>query len=161
MDDRTAQFSKTDFLDYCRAFNRRDYAAMASYYTADVALTLPDPAAPALHGRGAVVEYYERLHATADETVVPVVLMADAARMFYVMDAYVRCKRAAACLLGYDDVGVGDVVMMRIWALYELSDEGRIARIECRLVKRALLGTVDLEERLEESRRAADPGLEL
>jgi len=147
------------FLEYVKAFNRRDYEKQHSYYTSDIELILPDASLAALKGSAAIMEHYKNLHAQAEEVVVPMVAMSERHRVFYMMDAYLKYhEEVERGFKGYH-VYAGDVIKMEIWAVYDVRADGKIKKITCNLYRCELLGQVEMQERVCHSKARSDLGL--
>lgn len=59
-------FTKEDFINYIRHFNRKEYDLQHGFYGPNVSLKLP--AIPALEGSAAISNHYDFIHHLADET---------------------------------------------------------------------------------------------
>ena len=57
------------YEDYVAAFNRKDYARMASYYAEDVEFILSQERGLVFHGREAILALYKPFHEAVDERV--------------------------------------------------------------------------------------------
>lgn len=151
--------SRHDFLSYIKAFNTRDYEHQHSFYAANVTLILPDPAVAPLHGSAAITKHYSQVHSVAQETVIPMVVMNDGDKVFFVMEVYFK-------YLVDTDQGVhsrsaqkDDVFKVTVWALYDIDAEGKMATIRCTLWEEKMLGQVDVEPLITESRSRAQEDL--
>ncbi|KAJ3549219.1 hypothetical protein NM208_g602 [Fusarium decemcellulare] len=150
-----------DFLGYVRAFNSTNYPAQHAYYTNDVELVLPDPAIPTLKGSSAIMDHYKPIHASADEIVVPIIVMSDRGRLFLQMETYFHYKEEVKRAVHDYHVHAGDVVKIHCCAIYHLDDDGKMKRITCYGFSQELLGQVDIEEKIRESESRADADLRL
>ncbi|KAF5012542.1 hypothetical protein FDECE_1409 [Fusarium decemcellulare] len=149
------------FLGYMRAFNAADYPAQHAYYADDVELVLPDSAIPTLKGSSAIVDHYKPIHASADETVVPIIVLSDRGRLFLQMESYFHYKVEIKKAVHDYHVYPGDVVRIHCCAIYDLNDDGKMKRITCHLFSQELLGQVDIKEKIRESESRADADLRL
>ncbi|PYI33180.1 hypothetical protein BP00DRAFT_132266 [Aspergillus indologenus CBS 114.80] len=89
-----ASLSLRQFLEYIRAFNAKDYQKQHSFYHPDVRLVIPDPEVGTQVGSAGIMNHYAVLHATAEETVVPILVMIDQGHIFFVMETYFRYVQA-------------------------------------------------------------------
>ncbi|KAF9879656.1 hypothetical protein CkaCkLH20_03199 [Colletotrichum karsti] len=150
-----------NFLNYIRAFNAKDYAKQHAFYSEHIELKVPDNRVPALVGKSAIMEHYRPLHAAADETVVPLVVMCDRGRIFLFMETYFKYKTATAAGIGEFDLLPDDVVKVECFALYDLDDGNKMNCITCHLINVQKLGRVDLMEQIRDSETRADADLRL
>lgn len=151
--------SRQEFLEYILAFNLADYKKQHSFYTKDVTLTLPDPAIPTIHGSEGILKHYAPLHDKAIEKIVPMVLMNEDDKIFYMMESYFRFKKPTNMLHGFD-VKEGDVVKITCSAYYKLEGK-KMKSILCGLYKQEHLGQVDLAPLIEESQSRAESDLRI
>ena len=149
------------FLDYLRAFNKADYSAQHSFYTDDVELVLPDPAIDTLKGKKAVLAHYQLIHASAKETVVPIIVLSDRNKIFLQMEAFFVYQREVEHAVHDYHVYPSDVIKISCCAVYDLDAEGKMKRITCHLFNQELLGKVDIENEIKESQSKADIDLRL
>ncbi|KAM5344660.1 hypothetical protein ACJ41O_013195 [Fusarium nematophilum] len=149
------------FLGYIRAFNAADYPAQHAYYADGVELVLPDSAIPTLKGSSAIMEHYKAIHASADETVVPIIVLSDRGRLFLQMEAYFHYREEVEKAVHDYHVYAGDVVRIRCCAIYDLNDDGKMERITCYGFSQELLGQVDIKDKIRESESRADADLRL
>ncbi|KAI5922989.1 hypothetical protein F4810DRAFT_671191 [Camillea tinctor] len=154
------KFTLSEFLEYLRAFNARDYEKQHSFYAEGVELALPDPRVPVLKGSPAVKNHYNSIHADADEFVVPIVVLIDRGRVFLQMHAYFRYKNKAKGVHGLD-VNPGDVVKIDCGGLYDLDQNNKMSKITCYLFGEEFLGQQDVKEKIRESESRADPDLRI
>lgn len=152
--------TKEEFLNYIRAFNKRDYDKQHSFYHEKVELTIPDPAIGTLKGSNGIMEHYKPIHANADETVIPMVVMIDGNRIFFVMEAYFLYKNATDRAVHDYKVTPGDVLKITSWAIYDMEDK-KMKTITCNLFAEELLGKVDVNEHIRDSEKRADPDVRL
>ncbi|RAH46896.1 nuclear transport factor 2 family protein [Aspergillus brunneoviolaceus CBS 621.78] len=150
-----ASLSLRQFLEYIRAFNAKDYQKQHSFYHPDVRLVLPDPEVGTLVGSEGIMNHYAVLHATAEETVVPILVMVDQGRIFFVMETYFRyCQATDRAVHGYN-AQAGDVIKVTVWALYDM-DGGKMKHITCNGLHHEFLGTADVNLPINESWSRAD-----
>ncbi|CAI7595570.1 unnamed protein product [Penicillium pancosmium] len=142
--------SLKEFLNYIKAFNAKDYAAQHEFYDKDVTLTIPDPEIGTLVGSKGVMEHYSIVHADANETVVPMIAMIDENRIFFSMEAYFYYLRATENAVHSHKVKPGDVIRVKVWALYDMKN-GKMAKIVCNALSDELLGQVNVDEAIQES----------
>ncbi|KAH8896902.1 hypothetical protein GQ53DRAFT_890378 [Thozetella sp. PMI_491] len=157
----TQNLPTAEFLNYIRAFNARDYAAQHAFYTDDVELVLPDTTVGTLKGKGGIMAHYGAIHANADETVVPLIVMSDRGRVFLQMEAYFYYKNEVEQAVHNYHVHPGDVIRIRCCAIYDLAEGGKMRRITCYLFGEELLGKVDVRDKIKESENRADADLRL
>lgn len=154
------ELSCEEFLEYIRAFNSRDYEKQHSFYDPHVTLTIPDPKVGTLYGSQGIKDHYGPLHADADETVVPIVVVTEGNKLFFIMDAYFKYKRKTDQAVHGHVVEAGDVLKVTVWAYYVL-EKKKMTKIVCNLFNDEFLGKVDLKKYVMESQSRADPGLRL
>ncbi|KAL1847378.1 hypothetical protein Daus18300_013963 [Diaporthe australafricana] len=157
----TSKLDVSQFLEYLRAFNARDYETQHSFYAPQVELVLPDADIGTLKGSSAIMEHYRPIHENADEKVIPLIVMSDRGRIFLHMNAYFVYKNEVAKAVHDYHVHPGDVIKIDNCAIYDLDAQGKMKRITCRLFKQELLGQVDIKEKIRESESRADPDLRL
>ncbi|KAJ2892475.1 hypothetical protein MKZ38_009713 [Zalerion maritima] len=156
-----ARMNCQKFLEYIRAFDKRDYKVQHSFYSNNVQLILPDPAIPPLKGKDAIMAHYAPIHAAADEMVVPIVVMCDGKRVWFHMHAYFQYKQDVDKAVHDFQVKKGDILKIDNAAVYEIDENGLMERIECRLFGMDLLGQVDVKKYIKESESLADPEIRL
>ncbi|KAJ4228265.1 hypothetical protein NW757_014143 [Fusarium falciforme] len=157
MTDKT--ISKDEFIQYVQAFNSHDFKRQYAFYHDDVILDIPDPQPGLLHGKEGIRKHYLHLFSEADEVIVPMVVAVDGNNIFYIMESYFRYRvKKDEGVFAYP-VEPGDVVKIRVWAHYIVS-EGKMKTIVCNLFKAHLLGKANLAEAIAESRSRADPELQ-
>lgn len=147
--------SLKDFLKYISAFNAKDYELQHSFYHKDIKMVIPDPEIGNLVGSIGIMNHYAVLHADARETVVPMFVMIDEKRIFFSMEAYFNYTRATNKAVHSHKVKAGDVIRIRVWAVYDMQD-GEMARITCNALGDEFLGQVDVDELIAESWSHAD-----
>lgn len=150
-------FTRSDFLDYVQAFNSKDFDKQYSFYRDDITLDIPDPQTGLLCGKTGIRNHYLPLFEVAEEYIVPMVIMVDGERVFYIMESYFLYKKKLdeGGVFGFK-VDVGDLIKIRVWAYYELRG-GKFQSIVCNLHKKWFLGKVDMKEAICESQsRAAE-----
>lgn len=152
--------SRKDFLSYIHSFNTRNYAHQHSYYAHDVVMTLPDPAIPPLKGPEAIAKHYEGVHGLAQETVVPMVVMNDGDKVFFEMDVYFKYVKDTDQGVHSTKVLKDDVFKVTVWALYDINEEGKMLRIRCNLWEEKLLGQMNVDQLVSESRSRAQTDLQ-
>ncbi|KAH6876641.1 hypothetical protein B0T10DRAFT_585368, partial [Thelonectria olida] len=147
----------SEFLNYLRAFNTKDYSNQHAFYSDDVELMLPDPAIPPLKNSKNIMDHYTRVHADANEYVIPISILSDRGKVFLEMEAYFEYFNKGKAVHDID-VLPGDVVKISTCALYHLDDDNKMRRIRCYLGAAEKLGQIDLKERIKDSqsRAAAD-----
>ncbi|KAJ5113520.1 hypothetical protein N7456_002054 [Penicillium angulare] len=143
------------FLDYIKAFNARDYKLQHSFYHKDVTLTIPDPEIGTLIGSDGIMNHYAKVHANAKETVVPMFVMMDEKRIFFSMEAYFYYTKAIDNAVHSHKVNPGDVIRVKVWAVYEMRG-GKMAQITCSALSDELLGQVNVDDLIKESWDRAD-----
>lgn len=153
------RLSRQDFLTYIQSFNTRNYAHQHSFYAENVTLILPDPAIPPLKGSAAITKHYSGVHAVADETVVPMVVMNDGDKVFLLMEVYFRYTVDTDEGVHSQKVKKGDVFKVTVWALYDIDDAGKMETIRCNLWDEKLFGQVDVDRLISESKARAQPDL--
>ncbi|CAK7228030.1 hypothetical protein SEUCBS140593_006776 [Sporothrix eucalyptigena] len=149
------------FLDYVRAFNAKDYPNQHAFYADDVKLVLPDPEIGTLEGKAGIMKHYAPVHASADETVVPIIVLCDRGKVFLQMDAYFLYKEEVQKAVHDYHVYPGDVVKISCCAIYDVNSEGKMTNITCHLLTEEKLGQVDIKEKIRESEGKADADLRL
>ncbi|KAJ5359095.1 uncharacterized protein N7496_011508 [Penicillium cataractarum] len=151
--------SRNDFLNYMRAFNAHDFETQYNFYADDVTLHIPDPKTGMLRGKDGIRGHYMPLFDVCDEYVVPMVVMNDAHKIFFIMESYFVYKTAREGVFGYP-VEAGDIIKIRVWAYYEV-ENGKMQRIVCNLFQSWFLGKVDIRELIRESESRAEPDLRI
>ena len=149
------------YLDYIRAFNKKDYPAQHAFYHDDVELILPDPAIGTLKGSSGIKTHYKPIHENADETVIPIIMMVDRGRLFLQMETYFVYKNEVQRAVHDYHVYPGDVIKITSCAIYDLDEQGKMKRIVCHLFNQELLGKVDVKEKIRDSESRADADLRL
>ena len=148
--------SLKEFLKYISAFNARDYQLQHSFYHDDVKMVIPDPEIGTLFGSTGIMTHYRMVHADAQETVVPMFVMIDEKRIFLSMEAYFYYTRATDKAVHGHTVKPGDVIRVRVWAIYDMQD-GKMACITCcNALGDEFLGQVDVDELITDSWSRAD-----
>ncbi|KAJ5949702.1 hypothetical protein N7454_001286 [Penicillium verhagenii] len=143
------------FLKYLEAFNSKDYHVQHSYYHQDVTLVIPDPEIGTLIGSTGIMRHYAMVHADARETVVPMFVMFDGPRIFLSMEAYFLYTRVTENAVHSHKVKAGDVIRVKVWAIYDMVD-GKMAKITCNALSDEFLGQVDVDELIQESWSRSD-----
>ncbi|KAJ5635383.1 uncharacterized protein N7484_008696 [Penicillium longicatenatum] len=138
------------FLRYIQAFNAKDYKLQHSFYHQDVTLTIPDPEIGTLIGSTGIMNHYAKVHADAQETVVPMFVMIDGPRIFLSMEAYFLYTRPTDQAVHSHKVKPGDVIRVKVWAVYDMID-GKMAKITCNALNDEYLGQVDVNGLIRES----------
>lgn len=151
--------SRTDFLAYIKAFNTRDYTFQHSFYSPSITMILPDPAIPPLLGPAAISQHYAQVHSVARETVVPITVLNDNDKVFFVMEVYFQYLMDTDEGVHGKKVKEGDVFSVTVWALYDLDERGKMVRIRCNLWEERMLGKVEVGPLIEESRGRAQEDL--
>ncbi|KAJ5380057.1 uncharacterized protein N7496_002485 [Penicillium cataractarum] len=147
--------SLQQFLRYIKAFNAKDYHVQHQFYDPEVRLVIPDPAIGTLHGSKGIMKHYSVVHGSAKETVVPMFVMIDGARVLFSMETYfLYLEPTENAVHGYK-VRAGDVIRVKVWALYDMKD-GKMLQITCNGLSDEMLGQVDVEALIEESLSRAD-----
>ncbi|KXT03039.1 hypothetical protein AC578_652 [Pseudocercospora eumusae] len=154
------RLSREDFLTYIRHFNTRSYEKQHSFYAKDVVLILPDPAIPPLRGSEAIAAHYSGVHSLAQETVVPVVVMNDREHVFFEMEVYFKYIVDTDQGVHSQTVKKDDVFKVIVWALYDINEQGKMTKIRCNLWEEKLLGQVDVDELIQESKSRAQVDLQ-
>ncbi|KAJ5095223.1 hypothetical protein N7532_007514 [Penicillium argentinense] len=139
-----------EFLKYIKAFNAKDYQTQHNFYSKDVTLTIPDPEIGTLVGSKGIMDHYTVVHDAARETVVPMLVMIDEKRIFFSMEAYFYYIKATDNAVHSHKVKPGDVIRVKVWAIYDMKD-GKMAKIVCNALGDELLGQVDVDEMIRES----------
>ena len=153
------RLSRQDFLSYIRSFNTRSYEHQHSFYARDITMTLPDPAVPVLHGPDAVSKHYAQVHSVAEETVVPMVVVTEDDHVFFEMEVYFKYSVDTDKGVHSTTARKGDVFKVTVWALYVISEEGKMQSIRCSLWEERMFGQVEVEPLIEESRSRAQVDL--
>lgn len=122
-------------------------------------MTLPDPAVAPLKGPAAIAKHYSGVHGVAQETVVPMVVMNDKDKVFFEMEVYFKYITDTDEGVHSQKVKKGDVFKVTVWALYDLDERGRMLTIRCNLWEEKMLGQVDVEPLIRESRSRAQEDL--
>lgn len=148
--DMAPSLSLKESLNYIKAFNAKDYPLQHSFYDKDVTLTIPDPEIGTLVGSKGVMDHYSGVHAKARETVVPMIVMMDEKRIFFSMEAYFYYLIATDDAVHSHKVNSGDVIRVKVWALYDMKD-GKMAKIVCNALGDELLGQVNVDDMIKES----------
>ena len=152
--------TRQEFLEYIKAFNDRDYEKQYSYYHDDVTLDIPDPQTGILYGKEGIKGHYLPLFNVAEEVLVPMVIMVDGDKIFYLMESYFLYRQKVdKAVFGYR-VQPGDIIKIESWAYYQLVD-GKMKKIVCNVRKNQCLGKVDLKEYLRESESRAETDLRI
>lgn len=146
----TSALTLKEFLQYIKAFNAKDYTAQHNFYHQEVTLAIPDPEIGTLIGSKGVMNHYAKVHADANETIVPMIVMIDEKRIFFSMEAYFYYLRATNNAVHSHKVEAGDVIRVKVWAVYDMKD-GKMAKITCNALCDEFLGQVDVEEMVRES----------
>ncbi|KAJ9149788.1 hypothetical protein NKR23_g4075 [Pleurostoma richardsiae] len=149
------------FLEYIRAFNKKDYPVQHAFYRDDVELMLPDPTVDSLKGKPAIIQHYNKIHEDAEEAVIPITILSDRNKIFMQMEAYFKFKKEVQRSVMDYHVHPGDVLKLTCCAIYDLDEEGKMKRIEGHLFNHELLGDVDMKEGIKESESRADEDLRL
>ncbi|KAJ5368661.1 uncharacterized protein N7496_008421 [Penicillium cataractarum] len=144
-----------DFLTYIHAFNAQNYTLQHTFYHRTVSLTLPDPDIPPLKSSPAIQSHYDTIHALAHETVVPMIVLIDANRVFFSMEAYFQYRIDTDNAVHGYSVKAGDVIRVKVWAVYEIV-EGKMGAIVCCAVGDECLGKVEIGDVVAESWGRAD-----
>ncbi|KAJ5380058.1 uncharacterized protein N7496_002486 [Penicillium cataractarum] len=154
-----APFTHNDFLEYVKSFNAKDFDKQYSFYHDDITLDIPDPQTGILRGKAGIRNHYLPLFDVADEYIVPMVIMVDGERVFYIMESSFRYNKRLdeGGVFGFK-VDDGDVIKIRVWAYYEIR-EGKFQSIVCNLFQKWFLGKVDMKEAIRESQSRATEGL--
>lgn len=155
----TTRLSREDFLSYIQAFNTRNYEHQHSFYAPDVVMILPDPAIPPLEGSEAITKHYSGVHGVAKETLVPMVVMNDRDRVFFLMEVYFQYLVDTDEGVHSQKVKKDDVFKVTVWALYDIDEAGKMATIRCNLWEERMYGQVDVAPLIEESRSRAQADL--
>jgi len=142
--------SLKEFLQYIKAFNAKDYTTQHNFYHKNVTLTIPDPEIGTLIGSKGVMDHYSMVHADANETIVPMIVMIDEKRIFFSMEAYFYYLRATENAVHSHKVQAGDVIRVKVWAIYDMKN-GKMEKITCNALCDELLGQVDVEKMVRES----------
>lgn len=153
------RLSREAFVSYIRSFNTRAYTQQHSFYAEDIVMILPDPAIPPLKGKDAISQHYSGVHGLADETVVPMVVVTEGDHIFFEMEVYFKYKTATTEGVHGQTVKQGDVFKVVVWALYAINEDGKMQSIRCNLWEEKLLGPVDLEPLIRESKTRAQGDL--
>ncbi|KAJ5745498.1 hypothetical protein N7520_010680 [Penicillium odoratum] len=143
------------FLKYIEAFNAKDYELQHSFYHPDVTLAIPDPEIGTLVGSSGIMNHYAKVHANAQETVVPMFVMIDGPRIFLSMEAYFLYIRTTDEAVHSHKVKPGDVIRVKVWAVYDMVED-KMARITCNALSDELLGQVNVNDMIQESWSRAD-----
>ena len=151
--------SRSEFLEYMRAFNAHDFEKQYSYYHEDVTLHIPDPKSGMLHGKEGIRGHFMPLFDVCDEYVVPMIVMNDAHKVLLIMESYFVYKEDMEGVFGYQ-VQKGDIIKIRVWG-YFVVEEKRFKSIVCNLFQKELLGKVDVREFIRESESRAEADLKL
>ncbi len=155
-----SNLTRIEFLDYIRAFNEKDYDKQHAFYHESVELVIPDPKVGTLKGSSGIMQHYASVHALADETVIPMVVMAERDKLFLLMEAYFKYKRDTDQAVHEHNVRQGDVLKVTVWALYGMEGK-KMKHITCNLFKDELLGQVDIKACVRDSESRAEPDLRL
>ncbi|KAH6974416.1 hypothetical protein BKA56DRAFT_619359 [Ilyonectria sp. MPI-CAGE-AT-0026] len=150
----------SEFLDYLRAFNKKDYDKQHAFYADNIQLIVPDPAIGTLKGSKGIMDHYGPVHANADEFVIPISVMSDRGKVFLQMESYFKYLNKAK---GVHDIDVvpGDIIKITTCALYDLDEQNKMTLIRCYLGSAEKLGQVDLKEVIRDSEGRASPDLRL
>lgn len=126
--------NKAQYLEYIDHFNNKRYDKLAEYFRPDIVVeyfsNLDDPSRPpiTLHGPQQFVDVYANLHQHVRETLeLRDFLSGDGlvfAELYTVFDCF---KDMAGGAIG--PMKAGDLLAMTNWVLYNLDDEGKMARI--------------------------------
>lgn len=116
-------FTLDDFLDYCRAFNVRDWDKQHSYYTKDVTLDLPpNENLPTLKGSEGIKAHYGPLFESFVEKIVPIELLMEGDRIFFWMEANFQATKTSPSPSGFT-AEPGDIVRVVVWAYYKMEGD--------------------------------------
>jgi hypothetical protein len=148
------------FLRYIQAFNAKDYNIQHQFYHPDVRLVIPDPAIGTLYGSEGIMKHYSVVHDSAEETVIPMFVMMDGARILFSMETYFLYHKSTDNGVHGHKVRAGDVIRVKVWALYDMKD-GRMLQITCNGLSDEMLGQVNVEAMIEESWSRADENVRI
>lgn len=146
------------FLQYIKAFNAKDYNVQHQFYHPDVRLVIPDPAVGTLYGSKGIIQHYSVVHGSAKETVVPMFVMMDGTRILFSMETYFLYEKPTDNAVHGYEVQKGDVIRVKVWALYDMKD-GKMLQITCNALGDEMLGQVDMEALIEDSLSRADENI--
>ncbi|KAJ5134029.1 hypothetical protein N7448_000949 [Penicillium atrosanguineum] len=152
--------SLKEFLMYIAAFNARDYKLQHSFYHDDLKMVIPDPEIGTLFGSTGIMNHYDLVHADAQETVVPMFVIINENRIFLSMEAYFFYTRATDKAVHSHKVKPGDVIRVKVWAVYDMQD-GKMACITCNALGDEFLGEVDVDELITISWSRADDDVKI
>ncbi|KAJ6002841.1 hypothetical protein N7451_005388 [Penicillium sp. IBT 35674x] len=146
------------FLRYIKAFNAKDYKLQHSFYLKDVTLVIPDPEIGTLIGSTEIMNHYAKVHADAQETVIPMFVIFDDARIFLSMEAYFLYTRTTDQAVHSHKVKPGDVIRVKVWAVYDML-VGKMAKITCNALSDKFLGQANVNELIQESWSRVDDNI--
>ena len=115
------------YEDYVAAFNRKDYARMASYYAEDVEFILSQERGLVFHGREAILALYKPFHEAVDERVDIVRFAAGDGFIAAEVDAEFRPIPGVS--QDVIDLPQGKVLKVTTFAFYDLGPDERFTRI--------------------------------
>ena len=152
--------TRRQFLQYIEAFNAKDYATQHDFYHPNIRLVIPDPNIGTLYGSTEIMEHYSVVHDSAEETVVPMVVMIEGDRVFFMMETYFRYTKATDIAVHGYKVQAGDIIRVKVWATYDMKD-GKMLQITCNALSDELLGHIDVNRAIEESWDRADDNVKV
>ena len=153
------KYSKEKFLDYIRAFNTPDWEKQHSFYAKDVTLALPrGDGLPTFKGSREIKNHYGPLLDNFVEHVVPLELMIEEDKIFFMMETNFKAKKAAHGPAGFDCVP-GDVIRVEVWALYHMEGDLMKTIVTNQHTGEFLGQEKTFEERIKESQSRADKEL--
>ena len=144
-------FTINDFLDYCRAFNARDWDKQHSYYAKDVTLELPpDDKNPTLQGSEGIKAHYGPLFENFVEKIVPIELLISGDKIFFWMEVNFQATKASLSPSGFN-AEPGDIVRVVVWAYYEMEGDLMKTIVTNQLSGTFIGKTMTLEEAIRDS----------
>ena len=154
------ELTRGEFCDYIQAFNAKDLEKQHAFYHDKVELIIPDPTIGTLEGSSGIREHYKSVHALANETVIPILVMTEPGKVFFIMEAYFQYLVDTDKAVHEHKVKQGDVLKVTVWAFYTLEDR-KMKKITCNLFDHQLLGQVNVKTCIRDSESRAEPDLRL
>ncbi|KIX08668.1 uncharacterized protein Z518_03325 [Rhinocladiella mackenziei CBS 650.93] len=154
------KYTTEHFLGYIKAFNAKDWDVQHSYYAKDVVLDLPrGDNLPTYRGSEGIKSHYGPLLDKFTETIVPIELMIEEDRIFFIMETSFQAKTETIGPSGFTCTP-GDIIRVTVWAFYKM-EGGLMKTITTNQLHGEFIGKrMTLEETIKDSQsRAARPEL--
>lgn len=154
-----AAITPEDFLLYIKAFNAKDFETQHSFYHPDVELLLPaEEKEPVLRGSAGISQHYSRIFSHYHERLVPIEVIANERRVFFVMEVIFHAIKPVSVGIGKLAWESGDLGRQTVWALYDI-EGGKMKKIVCNQEKIEFFGkSKTFDQALLESQSRSAPG---